>query len=64
MPLVDLRPPQDARPDRVLNCTRCRADVGIHGDTRDLDPHTYLCCQCLIERAHDPDPEPVLRLVA
>lgn len=64
MPYVDLAPRPEARPDRVLRCNACRADVGIHGDVADIDPHTYLCCECLVERAAKPDPEPNLRLVA
>lgn len=47
MVVVDLRPARDAKPDRVLRCTRCHADVGVYGDTEDLDPHTYVCCQCM-----------------
>lgn len=64
MPYVDLAPRPAARPDLVLRCNACRQDVGVHGDVDGLNPHTYVCCQCLVERAGDPDPEPILRAVA
>lgn len=43
MTFVDLHERPLAKPDRVLVCTECGHDVGIHGRVDDLDPHTYRC---------------------